>query len=934
MEGVALAASIMQIIDLGTRVVKKGFDVYNSADGQLIEHGEIETVAKSLAHSAAHIRGNFPANLTAHEREKHQIAIKCEQIATELLAALDGLKVKSRDRTGWPRKWKSIRQALKTVWHEDRIAKLESRLDRCRQQMTFNILEGLSRPAITLNRNRVFEAEKNVIRSLRFREMDDRESRISKAHQETFKWIYSNPRHQNDPHQIRSTFRAFLEQSDGGIYWITGKPGSGKSTLMKYLMHNDRTFQHLDRWEQESEELISSSFYFWNSGMDMQMSVEGLLQTILYQALKQLPSSLVREVFPARIEVLCLFREDYTPWTLAELEQALRKLVLDICPDRKFFFLIDGLDECTGDQETLTDILLDLSSSAGSNLKLCLASRPWTNFEDAFRGKPNLMLHHLTVGDIERYIRSTFHGSPGYRELEAREPQYAARLINEIAAKAEGVFLWVRLVVRSLLVGLTNGDRIIDLRKRVDRTPSNLEDLFRKMLASMEPQYLQHASQLFQIHRASRVSPTLLTTAFADLEEQNEAFSQLLWPLSRAQIVARCCHMKRKLFSRCKGLLEVAYHIIDEDPAVEDDYRIVHYRVQYLHRTVKDFLETPDIWEWIVRANREPFDPALALCMSHLLQLKIMVPGTATRSAILDHATWCIDYAKDAANNGEYAQTQVLNGLNATATALARSFRSQQHEDESEDDQEESHWTSDVIPITARVADPFLYFMAMCGMSGYLQATLRYRDERLLDPDGDVTPLLFAVVEDYLVLEQYSDRKSMVPGTPCLATIRVLLHKGADPRQLYRGRSARSIAATMANRGDREASSRAKSGTPLTAANLGRFDPTLGEGPEAGLLAANGSVLDLSNIRYVYDSKHPNKVEVAHVEARATSPQNNRLHSLGRTLRRSFTTRSSQTKAHDFRRSEYHHQPSSPEPQRYSPESSHSHPRRILRPSR
>ncbi|KAK4171355.1 hypothetical protein QBC36DRAFT_315872 [Triangularia setosa] len=241
-------------------------------------------------------------------------------------------------------------------------------------------------PIAHLDPKRGFKAESDVLRSLGFPEMNDREIGISRAHRGTFKWVYLNPRHQAGSRLGRSNFR---------------KPESGKSTLMKYLMRSKNTFRCLSNWVQEPGGFVSYSFFFWNNNMEMQMSIEGLLPTILYQALKQLPSLLIQEVSRGRIEVLNLFVDDYTLWTLAELEQGLRRLVFDICPNRKFFFLIDGLDECSGDHGALTNILLDLSSSVGTILKRCLANRPWTSFEYTFRGKPHLMLHHLAAGDIE-----------------------------------------------------------------------------------------------------------------------------------------------------------------------------------------------------------------------------------------------------------------------------------------------------------------------------------------------------------------------------------------------------------------------------------------------------------------------------------------------------------------------------------------------------
>jgi hypothetical protein len=47
-------------------------------------------------------------------------------------------------------------------------------------------------------------------------------------------------------------------------------------------------------------------------------------------------------------------------------------------------------------------------------------------------------------------------------------------------------------------------------------------------------------------------------------------------------------------------------------------------KVQYLHRTAKKFLETPDIWEYILSGAQNMFDPGLTLSGAFLLQVKTL----------------------------------------------------------------------------------------------------------------------------------------------------------------------------------------------------------------------------------------------------------------------------------------------------------------------
>ncbi|KAI5919786.1 hypothetical protein F4810DRAFT_714137 [Camillea tinctor] len=220
--------------------------------------------------------------------------------------------------------------------------------------------------------------------------------------------------------------------------------------------------------------------------------------------------------------------------------------------------MIDGLDECAGDQSRLTELILDIANTT-PNLKICVASRPWTNFED----------------------------SEGFDELRQRDPEYAEGFVRKVSNKAEGVFLWVYLVVNSLISGLTNGGRAKDLEARLAVLPPTLETLFGKILHSLEDKYFSHASQLFQL-------------------------------------MVYCKAMKRKPMSRCRGLLEATILVSPNSSPLneggytddESDYTSDEQDSHWVPRNKKlcdDYIEDPEIWDWLVSGNDEPFD-AYAQC--------------------------------------------------------------------------------------------------------------------------------------------------------------------------------------------------------------------------------------------------------------------------------------------------------------------------------
>jgi hypothetical protein len=67
---------------------------------------------------------------------------------------------------------------------------------------------------------------RRMIKSLHFKRLRQGQSNIKKAHETTFEWIFAP--------NTSANLVTWLKSGDE-LYWISGKAGSGKSTLMKFL---------------------------------------------------------------------------------------------------------------------------------------------------------------------------------------------------------------------------------------------------------------------------------------------------------------------------------------------------------------------------------------------------------------------------------------------------------------------------------------------------------------------------------------------------------------------------------------------------------------------------------------------------------------------------------------------------------------------------
>jgi len=482
----------------------------------------------------------------------------------------------------------------------------------------------------------------SFLKSVGFEEIDDRSEAIPQAYAKTFQWIFASPG--NTTHRWNS-FVGWLQGSTKDIYWITGKPGCGKSTLMKFIYNHKSTLHGLRTWSGASPpQLVKAAFYFWLAGTKQQMLEEGLVRSLLYQSLQQCPE-LIAKAFPTRWRIHCLLGENSEPWTKEELLNGLVAIVSWHARHYKFAFFIDGLDEFYGDHTKMAAWLQDLSKL--DNVRLCVSSRPEQEFEDAFSKMPSLRLQDLTRPDIEHYARSRLTNHIGFLELSERDPDYAEHLIDNITDKAEGIFLWVRFVVDSLLDGLAKGDRVTDLQEILDLLPIELESLFERILercfysklpkGSKRPRGGERAAQLLQLEYASLEAPSILELYFADEDDPDRAISRPVGSLDH-KWEAFSTTMQRRINSRLLGLLE---------PQKPANRPLWNAKVQYMHRTVRDFLETERIRNMIEAAAPSPYLPALNLCAAQLVLLKTDSPHVNGRWNNLEMLTRFEHYARE-----------------------------------------------------------------------------------------------------------------------------------------------------------------------------------------------------------------------------------------------------------------------------------------------
>jgi hypothetical protein len=503
-------------------------------------------------------------------------------------------------------------------------------------------------------------ADELVLASLRFLTMTTRYEEVVDAYPETFKWIFSQTEKQR-----WSSFGEWLREGEG-VYWISGKAGSGKSTLMRHIYNSPLTMELLAPWAGEIP-LCVSAFFFWRSGTPEQRSQTGLLRALLFDVLSQQPK-LISQILPWHWAKGYSGSVSYSDkpidysWSLPTLMKAFAALVQQTTIPLRVCLFIDGLDEfdqvgCS--HETIATLLRDITNSG--DIKVCLSSRPLVAISNVLEGSPSLRLQDLTRDDINYFVTDKLHKNARFEILASEETSPASNLVSEIIEKADGVFLWVSIVVKSLLEGLQYRDSISDLQKRLRLLPSDLEALYRYMFEQIDPVYKESAAEIFQIVRAARdhrvrfgepaiVSP--LTNIALSLATNKDLENGSLSHLSEHHIYAMSQDIEIQVRVRCAGLLECTGSDQPEDPLS---------RVSYLHATTKDFIEdNANIWNeicsWTKASRFDPHAAMLKACVFMLelrprLGTQIGTKSSISEASLLESAMIYAFYANKATNS-------------------------------------------------------------------------------------------------------------------------------------------------------------------------------------------------------------------------------------------------------------------------------------------
>lgn len=136
----SLAAAILQLAEFTGKVLSRSQELYHTGSGALFRHAEVTTIADSFQALLKNLELASGHGIASHAPTQLDILVSQARDVTE---ELQDLLNRLATVPGSMQRWKSIRQAVLTIWKESQLRDLEHRVDAYRKQIDSALLHEL-----------------------------------------------------------------------------------------------------------------------------------------------------------------------------------------------------------------------------------------------------------------------------------------------------------------------------------------------------------------------------------------------------------------------------------------------------------------------------------------------------------------------------------------------------------------------------------------------------------------------------------------------------------------------------------------------------------------------------------------------------------------------------------------------------------------------
>lgn len=286
-------------------------------------------------------------------------------------------------------------------------------------------------------------------------------------------------------------------QQNGGILWIKGRAGCGKSMLINHLLSEARR----QALEISKETVLFHNFVF-GKGESLQRSPAGLFRGLLHQILAMDREFLtgftkatkfaVREKQQGQVGIAW-------DWSSSELQEQLDDInKRKFCQTEKPCLYIDCLDACSDEDATeILEWLISLVPETGNRLRVCFSSRPYPKWK--FDKLMVLNLEELNKSDMVAYL--DFH----LRKLQmpsllgdALEQEDISLIKGRLLNRASSVFQWLKYAIRQATELLQNGESVNYVLDVLEKCPQDLDEIYASVVEQIPREEAEVAFRLLE----------------------------------------------------------------------------------------------------------------------------------------------------------------------------------------------------------------------------------------------------------------------------------------------------------------------------------------------------------------------------------------------------------------------------------------------------
>ncbi|KAM5369188.1 hypothetical protein BFJ66_g5092 [Fusarium oxysporum f. sp. cepae] len=649
---VGLASAIISFVPLCVKLLQSAREIRDSLDGSVEKNLTRKAIVDEMKALSRRLKSADQARFLPEQRGLYDLALKCHELSQKILYLLDKIRPKSKSS------FENYRSAYRAWSCESEIKNLEKQLNDCRSQLALGIVDLSSQDSAVYSKrilamaqtdaSRLEELQRHIealrsgvqveqigteactqlrrllglqddalaaiyqnriLESIKFENMHERDDRVHYPHEKTFNWLVEDdetPENEAtgmsksetlDMHEMKSKSRELFMNwlsSSEGIFHISGKLGSGKSTLMKLVCTRGQTRLELEKWA-GNRSLLITQFFFWKPGTEMQKSLDGLYRSLLYDILHAFPE-LIKNVLPN------IWKEvETSPWQIQTkfdlpidvVKSALEQIIFnsESCAPRVCFcFFIDGIDEYdeshSRDHIYLVRLLRHWVKDSEGRLKMVVSSRDYNVFLNGFSADYRLQLHELTWFDMRQYVQDSLSHLPNSTLKE--------HLLKTIPRKACGIFLWIVLVVNEIRKKVEDDVTQDQLLQLLDGLPPGLEALFEHILNRLDENNRRTAYQIMALLRTANdnyLTLSLMEFSFLEDYHRDSELSirdEFMSRYATDSDVSRTPEIYSKRLRGCCGGLVECY---PSKPNYYGPWGVL----SFTHRSIPDMLERPKI---------------------------------------------------------------------------------------------------------------------------------------------------------------------------------------------------------------------------------------------------------------------------------------------------------------------------------------------------